>query len=154
LTEVELIPKIDSLGSAIRYGIAIGLHGILFLALFFILRRTVFAPLARRAHRSERLLKKAEEEIEVLRSENNILLEEYEGRMEGANQLAVERREVTRMMGQRRADMILGDVKRETRRDLKNVVKKAEASQQAVLPVVSEEISSCATKFAEKIIES
>jgi len=134
--------------------VAVGLHGILFLTLFFILRRLVFAPLARRAHRNENLLKKAEEEIEILQKENNILLEEYEGRMEGARQLAVERREVTRMMGQWRADMILGDVKRETNRDLKNVVKKAEASQQAVLPVVSEEISKSATKFAEKITES
>ena len=73
--------------------------------------------------------------------------------MDGVSQLADEKREITELIGRCRAEMLLMDVRKETNRDLDNVVKSAEAAFNAVQPVLEQNIEQYAREIRDKIIE-
>lgn len=136
------------------YLVTVGVHALVFLASMVVLSRFVFSP----ALKIFRLRREKIDQVEVKEREvsdrNSVLEEEYNWRMEAAAQLANEKFEITKLMGSRRSEMILNDVKRETIRDLDNVVKSSDAAYEAVVPTMGRDIAKFADEIVDKLLKS
>lgn len=147
-----LFPDFSSTESIVRYFVSICLQAGLFLASFVFLNRFLFKPVMNVLRSRHSNIDELEEKTGSLEKENEVLEEEYNWRVEGAKQLAVEKREMSRLMGRRRAEMILTEVKRETGRDLKNVKKSTEYSTSTVSPTMAMGVEKFSKEIVEKII--
>ena len=115
----ELFPDFNSTNSLIEYFSSIGIQAIIFIIAMITLNRFIFLPVIKIL----KLRKKNVEDLEVKQREllkkNAILSQEYDWRMDGAFQLAREKREMAYLIGSRRAEMILVEAKRESGRDIR-----------------------------------
>jgi F0F1-type ATP synthase membrane subunit b/b' len=152
LTVIEIIPDFSSVHSVVRYFSTLGVHIAIFLIAFFCLNRLVFGPILRTLKLRRERIDEAEAKMLSLKAENGVLLEEFKWRMDGASQLAAEKKEITELIGKRRAEMLLLDVRRETNRDLNNVTKSAEEAYVAVEQTVKKDISTYAKEITGKIL--
>ena len=73
--------------------------------------------------------------------------------MDGARQLANEKREISIFMGKHRANMILSEVKKETNRDLDNVIKSTKNAYAAVIPAVQKNISKLSKEITKTLLK-
>ena len=152
MTVFEILPDFSSSHSIVKYFTALIVHVIIFLIVLVCLNRLVFSPIIKTLRLRKEKIDEAEKKMREVEGKNSVLLEEYRWRMDGAKQLADERREVAGLIGRRRAEMILMDVRRETNRDLDNVVKSSEAAYSAVAPAVKDDIAKYAEDISRKIL--
>lgn len=152
MTIFEILPDFSSARSMTKYFSTLGVHVIIFLLAFVCLNRLVFTPILKVLRLRKENIDETEMKTREIESKNTILLEEYTWRMDGASQLAAEKREITELIGRCRAEMLLMDVRRETNRDLDNVVKNAETAYAAVAPTVNKDISVYAEEIKSKIL--
>jgi len=149
----DLLPNFESTGAVIKYFIAITVQGIIFFLSYLILSRFIFRPVINILKKRQKRIQELEERTKKLENKNNILKEEFEWRIQGAYQLADERKEVTAMIGKCRADMILIDAKRETNRDLDNIIISAEKAFIAVQSEMNKKIDDFAEDIKNKMME-
>lgn len=153
MSSIELLPDFGSAYSVVRYFAAVGVQAFVFLIALAVLGRLIFAPAVKILNLRKKIIDEVENETLDFLEKNEVLAEEYRWRMDGASQLAEERREIARLMGRRRAEMILSDARKETGRDLDNVVKSAESACAVVLMTAKKDIAAFAEGIVDKILE-
>lgn len=152
MDEFRLLPDFTSEGSVVSYFAAIFAQIIIFLGLFTVLKYFIFKPLINIFAFRKRQIDEVEKKTAELRKKNSVMAEEYQWRMEGAMQLAEEKREIAKLIGKKRLEMIISDTKRETMKDLDNLEKNMDDFYKAVLPSLKEKIADFGDEIAEKIL--
>lgn len=153
MTIYGILPDFSSAKSIAIYFIALCLHISIFLLALLCLNTFIFKPVIKILHMRKETIDEAERKTNELEKENKILLEEYRWRMDGVSQLAEEKKDITELIGRCRGDMLLMDVRRETNRDLDNVIKSSSEAFRAVKPALDSNIKKYAKEITDKIIE-
>lgn len=151
---IQLLPDIGSTQKVVFYAAGIGLQVLIFLLTLGVLSFFVFRPLLEVFGLRKRHTEVMEKEVESLITENEVLKEEHSWRMEGAVQLAADKRNMVEMIGKRRAEMLLMEARRESRRDLKNVKNRVSQAYSETILSAKQSVSDFARDVAKKVLNS
>lgn len=125
---------------------------LVFLVSLYILNKFIFKPtMALIDHRKEDIDGLREESLQI-EKKNIILQNEYNERIEGINQLADEKKEISSLIGKRRAEMLITEAKKGFKRDIENIKKKSDESFTAVKPSINSIINEYSKKISNKIL--
>ena len=149
----DLLPDFSSKRSVLIYVFQIVCSGAIFLMTAWSLKTFLFTPVLKVKELRKKRIYEVKDRAEALQLKTADLKEEYQWRMEGAAQLAEEKRSISGLIARKRADMILIDVKRETARDLENVIKSADDAVCAVRQAMNTKIENYAKTITNKIIQ-
>lgn len=154
MTVFDILPDFSSKSSVIWYFSAVVVQMFIFLIALVVMDRFVFSSVKKSLELRKKVIAETEEKTNEVQSKNRILKEEFSWRMEGASQLAAEKKEIAKLISKCRADMLLLDVRRETNRDLENVIKSTEFAYKAVAPTVEKDVEEYAQSIAQKILSA
>lgn len=150
--KIELVPDFGSLAAVKGYFVDVGVSGIIFLCSFLVLSLLFFNPLKKILKSRKKMLIELDQETRRLKNEASDKEEEYAWRLQGAAQLAQEKRAVSRIISQKRAEMVLATVKSEAGRDLKNIIESTEQNLAAVSKFMDSKIGEFANDIKTKIL--
>lgn len=150
---IDLLPDFSSLSNVYLYLTAIVLQIFIFIASITVLSKLLFNPVLKiLIIRKEKIIDLKQSAIN-LEAKNKTLIEEFEWRMTGARELAAEKYDIEKLIGRRRSELIASEAKRESLRDIDNVITNTEKNYNQVMQEVGNQITKVATKISNKLID-
>lgn len=152
MSDFIILPDFSSANSVIAYFATVGIQLILFIFVLVVLNCFVFRPTLKVMGIRKKTIGELETKTGEVIKKSGILMEEYKWRIDGASRLASEKREIMRLIGKRRADMILTAAKKETNKDIEDIIETTKSSYANALPSAGKSIHEFAEDICEKVL--
>lgn len=147
-----LFPDFSTTRSAVEYFLSVGAQALVFFTVLAVLNFFVFQPVLKILKMRKEKLDEAGSETRIFAQKHSALKQEYDRRIEGARQLAKEKKEISYLASRHRAEEIFLEAKQGARRDLEDIIAQAGETYKTVLPVMDRKAARFADEIEEKIL--